>query len=164
MCTGYRCPPLSPSSLLVTKHCFWHLSYPDRFHKSSRTGKLTKSESLLLPLFSSYESWSEQSNLSSGLGLDLDLPLFPESSWFQHRPPDCFPFESNISYEQSAKIGFERKRPGRDLWGRQVWGWVGWGHFNDEILAVSILEYFAHYLPNTLLMKYWQAAFIFSLW
>ena len=74
-----------------------------------------------------------------------------------------------ISLSYVAMIGFAAERretyfSAKQKWGgRERWG-DGRRHFNDEILAVSILEYFAHYLPNTFLMKYWQAAFIFSLW
>ena len=96
-------PPLRPQ---VTKHCFWHLSYPTRFHKSYWTGN---TQSLKIYFFcgrhcSLYESWSDEDNLSSG-----DVWIWSWSSYcFQgpatdicHRQPPDY-----ISFLWAAMIGF----------------------------------------------------------
>ena len=163
-------PPLRPQ---VTKHCFWHLSYPTRFHKSYWTGNTQSLKiyffcgrhcNALLVLFKNLDQTRTISALvTSGFG--VGTPIVFKDRLLIYATVN----HQTISLSYVVMIGFAAERretyfSAKQKWGgRERWG-DGRRHFNDEILAASILEYFAHYLPNTFLMKYWQAAFIFSLW
>ena len=109
-----RTPPLPPP--LVTKHCFWHLSYHARFHKSSwKTRQVWKSASLVASIAMHCSLMNlDQTSTISGLDLDLELLLFSKTGHrCKQQPQDCFCFLSWPAI--LCMIGFATERPGTFL-------------------------------------------------
>ena len=113
--TQSGCPPIpSPQ---VTKHCFWHLSYPNRVHKSSWTWTThtgSKNLQLLwLPSFSWIVIRPRQSQVWwSGFGHGAPIvfreQLMPTSDWLN--------FEVESNFPLTHQTGQDTKNPGTDFW------------------------------------------------